>query len=131
MKTFEKVASLFALIGTTLMLMSVHAGTTIFAYSILALSLMYFFWGFAFFNSIPLRNIFKRSAYASLPRYHVAGGIFTGIALFFACMGILFKLLWWPGALIELAGGIAFCFIILFISFIKKTAKYPNIINGS
>lgn len=86
--------------------------------SMASLSCMYFYFGFALFNGIRLRKIFKKESYLGVSTWRIVGAVCTGIALSLLLMGILFKLLRWPGAAINLLA--AFCLVpIVIISIVR------------
>ena len=62
------------------------------------LSMLYFYFGFAFFNNIPLSKIFKRDSYKAISSYRIAGSIAAGSVLSTVTIGLVFKLMSWPGA---------------------------------
>ncbi len=67
-------------------------------FAALALSLLYFFFGFAVFTSIGFRQIFKKDSYANLKPWDIIISVFTGMAFQILVIGLLFKIQYWPGA---------------------------------
>jgi len=96
----------------------------------LTLSSMFYFWfGFALFNDIRLREIFKKESYFGIRSNKILGGILTGWLMSFIILGILFKIMSWTGATILLTFGIIGSIIILIIGFLKysKSLFYKGI----
>lgn len=95
------------------------------------LSMLYFYFGFAFFNNIPLSSIFKKSSYTAVSTTRIVGGIAVGFVLSTATIGILFKLMSWPGAdfivLIGLASMIVVFAIAIFKNIRNKSSYYHKI----
>lgn len=85
------------------------------------LSSIYFYFSFAMFNNISLKNIFKKSSYKGIKSVRIIGAIAVGIQLSIIVLALLFKLMMWPGdKAMAVIGGIGLV-IILLISLIKYT----------
>lgn len=99
------------------------------------LACLYTFFGFALLNDIRFRNIFKKESYKGISTMRMIGAIGAGLSLAVALEGILFKLMFWPGAGLMIIDGIAFLVIILAIAAIRyfksKAAFYPNVFKRS
>ena len=95
------------------------------------LSMLYFYFGFAFFNNIALSSIFKKSSYTAISTARIVGGIAVGIVTSTLTIGILFKLMSWPGADFILFSGLATMIIIFAIAVFKnirnKSSYFHNI----
>ena len=102
MKKLEKILIVLSLIGIAMKLVPVAGGATITVFGILLLALLYILFGFALFNGIRFRDIFKKRAYTGVKTSHILMSAFCGICLFFLLMGIMFKIQAWLGAAIEL-----------------------------
>ena len=86
----------------------------------LTLSSMFYFWfGFAVFNDIRFRKIFKKESYLGIGSNKILEAIVTGWVMSFIILGILFKIMSWTGATFVLASGIIGSIIILIIGFLK------------
>ncbi len=81
MKLTEKIFATLSLIGLTLNLLNIPGGTLLMIFSISMLSIIYMYFGFAFFNGIRLRHIFKKEAYKGVGVWRILGSIGTGITL--------------------------------------------------
>ena len=111
-------------------------GTSIFlilAFGIL--SLLYFFLGFALFNQIRFRDIFKKISYQNIKPLRILGAVGTGISLSITLNGILFKVMFWPGSYTNMIVGIFSLLIIVVFSLIKnsknKSDYYAKILSRS
>lgn len=97
------------------------------------LSLLYFHLGFAIFNNIRLRKIFNKESYKNISRLKIFGSIATGLTLSIMVIGILFKVMHWPGASVNLIFGFIGILIVSIISVIKylktKSLYYTKILN--
>ena len=83
------------------------------------LAFLYYPFGFALFNRIGFRQIFKKKSYEGLSALRIFGSIGAGMAFSAICMGILFKIQRWAGANLMLIDGLVPTFIILIIALIK------------
>ena len=93
MKKAESIFSVFILLGIILKLFDVPGNSIILILSFSSLAVIYFNFGFLFFNDIRLRDIFKRESYKKVTAKRTVGAIATGIALSLILIGILFKTL--------------------------------------
>ena len=92
---------------------------------LLLLSMFYFFFGFVIFNNIRFREAFKRESYKGINAKNIVSGIFKGWVFSIAVMGILFKIMSWPGANFNLILGL-FGLAVLLIFLILKS-KTQNV----
>jgi hypothetical protein len=81
--------------------------------------LIYYIFGFAFFNNVRLRNILKKESYSGISALHIIGAIAIGMSLSDICMGILFKIQGYPMANTLLIIGLLSTLIILIIALIR------------
>jgi len=93
----EKIILILAFIGLIIKFTLLPMSSTLFALSVSFLSLLYWPMGFALLNRIGFRQIFKKDSYQGLSSLRIIGSIGTGMALSALCLGILFKLLNFPG----------------------------------
>lgn len=95
------------------------------------LSMLYFYFGFALFNNMPISTIFKKSSYATISTSRIIGGIAAGLVLSNLTIGILFKLMSWPGADFMLFIGLATMVVVFAIAIFKniksKSSYYSTI----
>lgn len=119
MRKTEIVLALLIVVGLILKVLHIPGGSALTIVSIVGLSIIYWAFGFAFFNGIRFRNIFKKSSYANSNGKRIVGAIGLGFGLASALSGILFKLQFWPGAHIMLQVGIYFATPVLAIVVLK------------
>lgn len=119
MKSLEKILAVLIPIFILLKLILVPTSSVLLAISIILLSLIYYPFGFAFFNNIRLRNIFKKESYKEVTALHIIGAIAIGLALSHICVGILFKILDYSLANTFLIAGLISTFIILLIGLVR------------
>ena len=60
--------------------------------SLLVLSTLYCYFGFALFNNIRLKEIFKKDRHTEISVLRIIGAVFSGMILSTYVIGILFKL---------------------------------------
>tara|TARA_Y100000590_G_C15293588_1_gene853526 strand:- start:68 stop:649 length:582 start_codon:yes stop_codon:yes gene_type:complete len=106
MKKLELLLSTIAVIAFVLFMLLVPKSTLILVLSMLLLSMIYFYLSVALFNGVPTKKVFKKSSYTSFSKSSIVISILTGVALSFTLVGIIFKLLFWPGAEINLMIGL-------------------------
>jgi hypothetical protein len=114
MKKLEKVLWGLFLVGLIFKLNHWPFAGILTVCSLGLVSSLYFYLGFALFNDVKLRNAFKKSSYASIPKSNLVFGIIFGVSLSIIIIGFLFKFMLWPGASFNLMAGL----IILAISLI-------------
>ncbi|MFD2602203.1 GldL-related protein [Flavobacterium suzhouense] len=119
MKITERILLLFAVIGIILSLIPIPGGNMLTILALGLLSVLYFYFGFAFFNGIRARDMFKKSSYAGIKGIRIPGAIFTGMLSSVAVIGILFKVMMWPGASVMLLVGIVPFFVLTLITIVK------------
>ncbi len=130
MKKSELLFGLLALLALALRFFALNGGAQLMIIALSALALLYFYLGFALLNHIPLRKVFRKESYRSVSRMRIIGATAAGIALSMVVIGILYKLLRWPGAyemlLIGLMG-LAFVFVVAGIRYLEtRAAFYPS-----
>ncbi len=108
--------SLYGIVGATSMLIIV-AGI---------LSSIYFYFSFAMFNGIRLRDIFKKSSYKNINAMRVIGAVASGFNLSVLVLAILFKIVMWPGSSVMIITGAVGLTIILLVAIIKYTKSKSN-----
>ncbi len=113
------------IIGFLIYLLEYPFGAIITIFSLLGLSCLYFYFGFALFNKIPFRRIFKKESYQSISIWRIIGAIVTGFSISIVIVGVLFKIFRWPFANQLLIIG-SFFLIITFIVSLIKHIKHKN-----
>lgn len=127
MKKSEKIFGILFAIALIFKLALFPGGGIISVISLTALSCVYFYFGFAFFNNIKLKNVFKRKSYEGISALRMIGSIGTGMVLSTVCLGILFKLSHYPGGGFMLNTGLSTTFIISTTLLIKYLRSERNL----
>jgi len=115
----EKILGVIALIGLILKLTLVTGGGTLLSLSLLTLACLYYPLGFALFNQIGFKKIFKKDSYKGLSALRIIGAIVAGMAISPICVGILFKIQNWTGADINLMAGLISTLIVMVVALFK------------
>jgi uncharacterized membrane protein len=131
MKKLEMILILGAIIGLLLMLFNTPLDSLIASVFFITLSCLYYILGFALFNNIPARKIFKADSYKGIGTWRILIAIGTGIALSILTIGFMFTILNYPVAKTLLVVGIVLGAIIIILALIKnaqeKNQFYRNI----
>ena len=114
MKT-EKIIAIFVLLGFVFKIFHVSGASVITIVSLSAMATIYFGGGFYFFCDKHIKN------------QNIAISIVTGVLLSIVLVGILFKLMIWPGSEFNLIIGIISLPILLIITFILKSRVKENL----
>jgi hypothetical protein len=132
MKKTELVLIGIAILALIMKMFHLPASGILTVLSLSSLSVIYMYLGFALFNNIRFRKIFKKETYKEISTKRIIGGIGTGLALSVSLIGILFKFQSWPGASANLIMGIVTLSIVAIISLIKMKKSeddyYSNIL---
>lgn len=123
MKKTEIILSILIVVAIILNFSLIPGGVILTVLTLSSLSCLYFAFSFALLNNIRLRHIFKSESYKGINALRIIGTVVTGWSLSLALNGILFKLLFWPGASINLIGGLFCVCIVSIICVIKCTSK--------
>ncbi len=97
MKKAEIYLALLALLAIIFKLALIPGAGILTVLSLSILGMMYYFLGFAFFNGIKLREIFKRSSYKNITAAKIIGAVLAGWVLSMTLIGIMFRLQFYPG----------------------------------
>jgi len=119
MKKAEIIIASLTLIALGMNLLSIPGGTLLTVLTILILSTMYFYLGFAILNNISIGKIFENDSYKNINKFRILGSVGTGFALATTLIGILFKIQSWPRASINLCFGLVCLSIVAVIGLIK------------
>ena len=132
MKKIEIILGLTALVGIALRLLDIAGGGVVTVISLSTLSSFYWLLGFALFNGIRARDIFKKSSYNDTNAKLIFGAVVTGFILSNVVIGSMFKIQVWPGSDPILKAGLPMLGLILIISFIlysrNKSYFYVRVI---
>lgn len=131
MKKTEKIISIIAFIALGLKLIFIPGSGLLTVLSFSTLSLIYFYFGFALFNNIQLKKIFKKDSYIHISSLRILGAVGAGLSLSMIAIGIMFKFQSWPGASFNLGAGLLMLSIVIIVGLIKysktKDEYYINI----
>ena len=106
MRKLEIILGFFSLAAIVLTVLSVTGGNLLTIFVLSALSLVYMIFGFAIITGFGLRNAFKKKTYENIRMWRVVGAVALGWGLGSIIIGILFKVMLWPGADKMLANGL-------------------------
>ena len=127
MRKIEIISGLVVLIGLIMRLNFIPGGSLFLLLALTTLGFIYNILGFAIFNGIGLRQIFKKESYKGLTPLKIFGAIGVGWVLSSTCMGILYKILQWSDAENILITGLVLTLILLIIAlmrFVKNKAPF-------
>lgn len=119
MKRTEQILALLALLAIILNMALVPGGVAFTLLTLALLSSLYFYFSFALLNGIRFRKMFKKESYQGVSTLQIIGAIGTGFALSMLLVGIMFKLLRWPGASINLITGLLLTIIVTIVCVIR------------
>lgn len=119
MKKAEIIFATLSFIGVTLNFLILPGGATMTALALMALSILYAFFGFALFNNIRLRTIFKKESYNNASSLRILGAVGTGWALSATVNGLLFKFQSWHMPESRLVAGLLGLLIVTIFGIIK------------
>ena len=132
MKKLEIILIAGALIGFMLALFNLPYSSVIVTFLFMALSFLYFYLGFALFNGIHLRKIFKTESYKGIGPWRIAIAIGAGIALSDLTVGFMLAINDYPMASSFLTFGLVLTSIMLLLASVRNAREkhqfYRNII---
>src|SRR5688572_31165 len=126
MKKTEIIIATLSIIALGLNLLLIPGGGVLTVLTLLSLSMIYFYFGFALFNDIRFRKIFKKDSYKEITSLRILGAVGTGLALSLTTVGIVFKFQAWQGANINLGAGLAGLLIVTIIGLIQYSKNKSN-----
>jgi len=125
MKTFEIVAGILFVIA--LNIASFSGGTFWATISLTSLAFLYCPLGLVYFNKIEPNKFFSRKSYADISKWQILGTIAAGWALSVTCIGILFKIKDWPGAMNVLLTGLISLLVVAIVIIVNLFIAKKNI----
>ena len=132
MKKLEMILIAGAVVGLLMTLFDIPLNTLIVSLFFLVLALLYIYLGFALFNNVGFRNIFKAESFKGLGPWRIALAIGTGVALSTLTVGFMFSILGYPMADTILIYGIVLAVIMIILALIiygrDNNTFYRNII---
>ncbi len=121
-----------AVVGLLMTLFDLPLNSLIVSLFFLVLALLYIYLGFALFNNVRLRDIFKAESFKGLGPWRIAIAIGTGVALSTLTVAFMFSILGYPMAETILIYGIVLAILMIILALIKnareKNPFYRNII---
>lgn len=130
MKKAEITLIITAIIGVILSFIPVPGGNILTILSITFLACMYFYFGFALFNGIRFRDIFKKASYQGISALRIVVAIAVGMCISTALTGIEFRLMMWEGtAVMLLVGSFSVCLMTIVAVIKYATGKSPFYLN--
>jgi glucan phosphoethanolaminetransferase (alkaline phosphatase superfamily) len=131
MKTLEKIVGIAFVISLILRFYLIPGYGILTVLLLTIIACIYYLFGFAFFNNIKLRQIFRKESYKGVSALRIIGAICAGISLATICTGTLFRLQHYPGGEINLLSGLICTLIVSIIALIKfyknKSEYYSRI----
>jgi len=97
MKQLEQMPILFAVAGILMKLFLIPGGDVVLAISLITLALVYYPFGFLYFNDVRLKRIFDRRSYKGITVPRGVATFLGGLIFSVLATGVLFKLLLLPG----------------------------------
>ncbi len=123
MKRSEKILAFVIAFALFLKFMNIPGGSALLVWASFFLGVIYYPFGFAFLNGIPLRNIFTKSSYNGLSPFRIAASIGTSMAMSALCFGLLYRFQYWPGGNNLLLAGTVPLLAALVIAYRKKSGE--------
>ncbi len=128
MKRAEKILGLIFLLSFILKLIGLPWSGLLILLSLTFLSGLYFCLGFALFNDISFKKIFKKESYLLISKIRIIGSVLLGIVLSIMTLGILFRVyFFYSGYNIILLVTLIQLFVILILcvaKFIKRKSDF-------
>ena len=106
MRFIEKVFAAFYIIGIIMLVAHLRDARVFMFVGILGLVLLYLFFGFALYNGIGFRTLFKMASYEDIPAANIVIAIIAGILHATLLFGYLFFQNHWPGGELLLEAGV-------------------------
>lgn len=126
MKALEKFLAALCIISPGFQLGGLSGSAFLILISFLSLSTYYFVFGFAVFNSISFKGIFKRQSYQDTNALKIIAAVVAGISVATIVVGILYKLFSWSGAHVQIIAGVTQAFFIILVSAFRYRKSKSN-----
>lgn len=131
MKTTEKILGILFLIGIILNLALIPGGSTLTILAGGGLAMIYPLIGFFVINDLRINQLLK-GGFKNIKPLHIVGAIFTGMAMSMLLIGLIFKLMMWPGASFMVIVGVFSSLSIVVIAGVKyilsKSVYYRRVL---
>jgi len=125
MRKIEIILGIAAIIAIFLKQSGITTNNSVILVPIGLLAYLYLFFGFALFNDIRFRTIFKKQAYKNSNVGKTILGIALGASLFILLTGILFKQFAWKNADPQLTIGLLLTAAVTFFYFLYYLINKP------
>lgn len=125
MKAIEKIILIIALLGAILKLHLITGGAVLLLLSMSTLSLFYYLFGVGLLNDFSFKETFTRSSYENQSSMRIIGTAVTGMAMGVLVIGILFKLMFYPGSELNILFGLIIGLVIVLVAYSKYKEKDP------
>lgn len=119
MKLIEKILIFVFFVALALKFNLIVGGSVLLVFSLFVLSLLYLFLGFVVFNNIKFLRVFKGESYRGISALRIIYCVFAGFSISALLNGILFKLMYWPGGVINIFIGLLSCLAIVVAGLVK------------
>jgi hypothetical protein len=119
MNKLEKTLVIVTLVALILKYLAVPGMSLFVVIGLLGLALLYFYFGFALFNGIGFKGIFKKESYIEISKYKIFAAVLVGVSLSMICIGLLFKVQHWFGFSTYLYAGLSLSLVMLVIAVLK------------
>jgi hypothetical protein len=133
MRITEIILSTIGTLGVLMSVLLIGGGNILTVIALTLLLLLHLLFGFAIYNGVKLRHVFKKASWESISTLKILGGIAAGLSVWAMLTGILYKVMIWPGANAMLQNGLFIAAITLLIALIKRKKSvaviYRNAIN--
>jgi len=126
MKKAEIILALIAIAAFIMQLFLVPL-STLTVLSLLLLSIIYYGFGFALFNGIRFRKIFKKESYKEVNTGHIIIAVGAGIALGSTVVGLMFIFQNWLGAGMMLLSALSILIIVFIITLVLFLIYKSNV----
>ena len=113
MKRLELILGVVVLVGLFFKVLHWPGGSLMLTIALTGLASIYLFWGFALFNNVSDEKAFIKSSYSDISAQQIIISIVAALGLSAVCLGVLFKIQHWPGAMIILLSGLITSLIVI------------------
>lgn len=131
MKKAEIILAVLAVIALGFNLNRVPGASALTVLTLSSLSVFYMYLGFALFNGVRLRAIFKKGSFTEISKARTFGAVAAGLTLSVTLVGIMFKIQIWRGADLQLRTGLFGLAIVTAVGLVKyfknKSPYYTRI----
>ncbi|MFZ6052947.1 hypothetical protein [Halocola ammonii] len=120
MKKLEKTLIVLIVMSFIMRVLVLPFGTTLFVFSSGSLALVYAYFGFALFNGVGFKEIFKKGSFKGVGAWLILLAIFAGLVLSVTVVGIEFRLMQWPNSKVLLGGGLIGLLLVFVFALIAR-----------